>query len=77
MARVPRDEMDKRTAMEASENAGLSPEGGAGADLHRIDPDRVAQTLGSAKHAGGYARLELMLNSVLPRLVGEPPKRAG
>jgi hypothetical protein len=75
MARVPRDEMDKRTAMEASENAGLPPEGGVGADLHRIDPDRVAQTLGSAKHAGGYARLELMLTSVLPRLVGEQPTR--
>jgi hypothetical protein len=61
--------------MEASENAGLPPEGGAGADLHRIDLDRVVQTLGSAKHGGGYARLELMLNSVLPRLVGEPSKR--
>jgi hypothetical protein len=74
---VAEDEMDKRTAMEASENAGLPPEGGVGADLHRIDPDRVAQTLGSARHAGGYARLELMINCVLPRLVDEPPTRPG
>jgi hypothetical protein len=58
--------------MEASENTGLPPHGGSGMGLHRIDPGRVAQTLGSAKRAGGYARLELMLNSVLPRLVGEP-----
>jgi hypothetical protein len=75
MPRVWEDEMDKRTAMEASENAGLPPKGGGGTGLHRIDPDRVSQTLGSAKHAGGYARLELMLTSVLPRLVGEPPTR--
>ena len=30
------------------------------------------QTLGSDRQAAGYSRLELMLNSVLPRLVGEP-----
>jgi hypothetical protein len=59
--------------MEASENRG-PPRGGRGAtDLHRIDPDRVAETLRSPSHAGGYARLELMLNSILPRLAGEPP----
>jgi hypothetical protein len=64
--------------MEASENRGRPREGRGGTDLQRIDPDRVAQTLGSAQHAGGYARLGLMLNSILPRLVGElPTRRAG
>lgn len=61
--------------MEASENRGRPREGRGGTDLHRVDPDRVAQTLGSTQHAGGYARLELMLNSILPRLEGEPPIR--
>ncbi len=28
-------------------------------------------TLGSDRHAAGYSRLELMLTTVLPRLVGE------
>ena len=57
--------------MEASETEGRPPEGSGGTDLHRIDPDRVAQTLGSERHASGYARLGLMLNGVLPRLVGD------
>jgi hypothetical protein len=75
MPRVPEDEMNKRTAMEASENTGPPREGSGGTGLHRVDPDRVAQTLGSKRHGAGYARLELMLNSVLPRLVGEPGER--
>src|SRR6266498_3126202 len=57
--------------MEASENAGMPLKGNGGTALHRIDPDRVLETLGSAGHAAGYSRLELMLTSVLPRLVGE------
>jgi len=57
--------------MEASENSGRPPEGGGGTGLHRIDPDRVAMTLGSDRHAAGYSRLALMLNDVLPRLVGD------
>ena len=61
--------------MEASENAGISSEGGGSTGLHRVDPDRVAQTLGSDRQAAGYLRLELMLNSVLPRLVGEAGSR--
>ena len=61
--------------MEASENAGISPEGSGGTGLHRVDPDRVAQTLGPDRQAAGYLRLELMLNSVLPRLVGEAGSR--
>jgi hypothetical protein len=75
MPRVPEDEMDKRTAMEASENTGRPREGRGGTGLHRVDPDRVSQTLGSERHVAGYARLELMLNSVLPQLVGEPGGR--
>jgi hypothetical protein len=59
--------MNNRKPMEASETAGRPQ----GADLHRIDLDRVAQTLGSDRHAAGYSRLALMLNSVMPRLVGE------
>ena len=58
--------------MEASENTGVAPPGSSGSGLHRVDPACVAQTLGSAEHAGGYARLEVMLTSILPRLVGEP-----
>jgi hypothetical protein len=72
MAGVPQDEMDNRGSMEASENRGLPQGSGGGAGLHRVDPARLTQTLGSPEHAGGYARLELMLNSVIPRLVGEP-----
>jgi hypothetical protein len=56
--------------MEASENTEPS-QGSGGTGLHRIDLDRVALTLGSDRRAAGYSRLELMLNSVLPRLVGE------
>ena len=58
--------------MEASETAGRPPKGGGGAGLHRVDPDRVVQTLGSDRRAAGYSRLELMLTSILPRLVDEP-----
>ncbi len=72
MAGMPQDDMNDRARMEASENTGVAPRGGSGSRLHRVDPARVAETLGSAEHAGGYARLEVMLNSVLPRLVGEP-----
>jgi hypothetical protein len=60
--------------MEASENTG-PPQRGGGTGLHRVDPDRVSQTLGSERHVAGYARLELMLNSVLPRLTGDPRER--
>jgi hypothetical protein len=60
--------------MEASENTGPPRQGSGGTGLHRVDPDRVEMTLGSDRHAAGFSRLELMLTSVLPRLVGEPPK---
>jgi hypothetical protein len=60
--------------MEASENTGPSRRGDGDTALQRIGPDRVAVTLGSDRHAAGYSRLELMLTSILPRLVGEQPK---
>jgi hypothetical protein len=71
MASVPEDDMDNRGSMEASENRGLPRRSGGNTGLHRVDPARLSQTLGSPEHAGGYARLALMLNSVMPRLVGE------
>jgi hypothetical protein len=63
--------------MEASENTGRPAQGSASGRLHRIDPDRVTQTLGSDPHAAGFSRLELMLTAVLPRLVdGTRPQKA-
>ena len=72
MVGMPEDDMNTRSRMEASENTGVASRGSSGSGLHRVDPTRVAQTLGSPDHAGGYARLEVMLNSILPRLAGEP-----
>jgi hypothetical protein len=72
MAPVPKDEEDNRARMEASENTGVPRPGVHGTGLHRVDPARVAYTLRSPELAGGYARLEVMLNSVMPRLVDEP-----
>jgi len=57
--------------MEASENAGMPLKGSGGAALHRVDPDRVVETLAAA-NAAGFSRLEVMLTAVMPRLVGEP-----
>jgi hypothetical protein len=57
--------------MEAFETPGTSPQGSDGPALHRIDSDRVAETLGSARYAAGFSRLELMLTAVLPRLVDD------
>jgi hypothetical protein len=76
MAHLPEDEMDIRTIMEASEYTGPPAERGSGG-LQRIDPDRVVQTLGSPHRAGGYDRLAVMLNAVIPRLVGEDKKPRG
>jgi hypothetical protein len=58
--------------MEASENAGLPPEGGGGTGLKPIDPGHIAETLRSTKASAGFSRLELMLTAVLPRLVDGP-----
>jgi hypothetical protein len=65
--------MYKRTVMEASENAGLPPEGGGGTGLQPIDSGHIAETLRSANNAAGFSRLELMLNTILPRLAGDAP----
>ena len=54
--------------MEASEDRGPSPEGNGGHGLHRIDPDVVAEIL-AAERTPGFIRLEVMLNSVIGRLV--------
>jgi hypothetical protein len=62
--------------MEASENPGLSGEGSGGV-LHRVDPQRVTTLLRGDSSARGYARLELMLGSVLPRLTETPKPQAG
>jgi hypothetical protein len=66
-------EDDKDSRMKSPETAGRPRQGSGGTDLHRIDLDRVTQTLGSTEHAAGYVRLEMMLNAVLPRFVGETP----
>ena len=71
MSPISEDERENRARMEASENTGHPLRRGGGAGLHRIDPARVAHTLRSPEHVDGYARLEVMLNSVLPRLVSD------
>jgi hypothetical protein len=63
--------------MEASEYAGLSAEGRNDPDPNRTDMDVVKKALAeqaAGANASGFARLELMLTAVLPRLVGEGPK---
>jgi len=62
--------------MEASENAGLTSRGGCGPALHRIDPNRVAETLLPDGNAAGFARLNLMVNTVLDRLVASDERRS-
>jgi hypothetical protein len=59
--------------MEASENAGLPRAGGGGTGLKPIDPGHIAETLKSARSVAGFSRLELMLNTILPRLAGDAP----
>ncbi len=62
--------------MEASENTlsmrGISHE----PVLQRVDGRRIRELLSpGGSHAGGFARLELMLGTVLPRLTGEQPDK--
>ena len=71
------DEMDRREKMEASENAGMSRPGRGGPALHRIDPDRVAQSLSLDGNAAGFARLELMVSTIFDRLVADPADNRG
>ena len=54
--------------MEASEDTAHSRRH-AGTALHRIDPDRVSETLSSDGNADGFARLELMVGTIFDRLV--------
>jgi len=66
------DDIEPREKMEASENAGRSRPGRGGPALHRIDPDRVAHSLAVNRNVDGFARLHLMVNTVLDRLVADP-----
>ena len=68
------DEGIPREKMEASENAGRSRPGRGGPALHRIDPHRVAQSLELDGNAVGFARLNLMVNTVFDRLVAGPDR---
>ena len=70
------DEIDRRAKMEASENAGRSRPGRGGPALHRIDPDRVAQTMSLDGNPAGSDRLSLMVNTIFDRLVAEPRRNS-
>jgi hypothetical protein len=72
--RPGQDDLVPRTAMEASENAG-SRQGSGGPALHRIDPDRVAETLSLGSNAAGFARLNLMVNTIFDRLVAADERK--
>jgi hypothetical protein len=65
------DEEISREKMEASENAGMSRPGRGGPALHRIDPARIAQSFSVDGNADGFARLDLMVNTVFDRLVAD------
>lgn len=65
------DEIERRETMEASENSELPGRGGNGRGLHRVDPDRAVKTLSSGANPSGYARLELMVNTIFDRLVAD------
>lgn len=72
------DEISRRESMEAFENTALPRRAGGGPPLHRVDPDRVARTMSSSGHHDGYARLDLMVNTIFDRLVaGERDGLAG
>lgn len=61
------DEISRRETMEASEDTAL-PQPVGGPALHRVDPNRVAKNLSSGAEAAGYARLNLMVNTIFDRL---------
>jgi hypothetical protein len=73
---APDSDKSCRERMEASENMGLPQEGCGGTDLHRIDPHRVSELLRSDEQADGFARLDLMVSTILPRLVRDAGDRA-
>jgi hypothetical protein len=57
--------------MEASENTSPSRRRG-GPSLHRVDAERVAETLSVSGDPAGFARLNLMVSTVFARLVADP-----
>jgi len=65
-----------RTDMEASENRGLPRMGSGKRGLHRIDSEVVAEIL-AAESPTGFLRLQVMLDSVIGRLVAVDPPRGG
>jgi hypothetical protein len=69
------DDISGRYGMEASENTGGPRRGAGGAALHRVDPDRVAETLSAGASDEGFARLHLMVNTIFDRLVAVDPGR--
>lgn len=62
--------------MEASENRGRPQEGCGGTDLHRIDPARVGELLHSDRRSAGYARLGVMVSTIIPRLTRSSGQRS-
>jgi len=55
--------------MEASENERRRREGSGGPALHRIGPERVAETLSLDGDAAGFARRVLVVGTIFDRLV--------
>jgi len=62
--------------MEASENRGLPRLGSGKPGLHRIDSDVGAEIV-AAGHPTGFVRLQVMLDSVIGRLVAVDRPRGG
>jgi len=62
--------------MEASENRGLTRLGSGKPGLHRTDSDVVAEIV-AAGHPTGFIRLQVMLVSVIGRLVAVDRPRGG
>jgi hypothetical protein len=62
--------------MEASENRGLPRMGSGKPGLHRIDSQVVEEIL-ATESPTGFFRLQVMLDSVIGRLVAVDPPRAG
>jgi hypothetical protein len=63
--------------MEASEQEQI-PQGVERFALRQVDPAPVIDELAPEQRASGFARLDLMVNAVFPRLLAsEPQSRAG
>jgi hypothetical protein len=67
----------KGTEMEASEHA-QARHAARRPPLRHVDPALIIDELAPGQRESGYARLNLMVNAVFPRLVaGEPHSRRG